>query len=172
MTEPWGDDPLRFLIGAAHAETFLETAYEREALVAAHGEPDRFAGLISIDDVDRLLTSTDLREGQLDLADASRRLSRDDYVDSAGFVDRGAVADFHRNGATIILQQAHQIEPKLGRLCRALEYVFCAHVQTNLYLTPANAQGFRTHYDNHDVFALQIAGEKPWRLYDKPIETP
>lgn len=171
--EPWLTDPLGHLIGPERVEEFLAQLYEREALVVAHDEPDRFKGLITIDDVDRIVTSTDLKEGQLDMADAnSRRLSRTDYIDDAGYVDRGAVADFHRGGATIILQQAHQIEPSLGRFCRALEFVFSSHVQTNLYLTPPSAQGFKTHYDNHDVFVIQVHGEKAWRLYDKPVDTP
>jgi bifunctional lysine-specific demethylase and histidyl-hydroxylase NO66 len=172
VREPWLENPLGYLIGPDRIETFFARFYERDALVVAHGDATRFAGLLSIDDVDRLVTSVDLREGQLDLADASRRLRRTDYVDSAGYVDRGAVADLHRAGATIILQQAHQFEPPLGRFCRALEHLFSAHVQANLYLTPPNAQGFRTHYDNHDVLVVQIAGEKRWRLYGKPIDTP
>jgi ribosomal protein L16 Arg81 hydroxylase len=172
MPEPWLADPLGHLIGAERAEDFLANIYERAALVVAHNDPKRFEGLMSIADVDRVITSTDLREGQLDLADASRTLTRTQYVDSGGYIDRGAVADYHRGGATIILQQAHQIEPSLGRFCRALEYVFCSHVQTNLYLTPPNAQGFKTHYDSHDVFVLQIEGEKAWRLYEKPVDTP
>lgn len=173
MPEPWLVDPLGHLIGAERIEDFLARLYEREALVVAHNDPTRFDGLITIDAVDRLITSVDLREGQLDLADASRdRLARSEYVDAAGYIDRGAIADFHRGGATIILQQAHQIEPSLGRFCRGLEHVFSAHVQTNLYLTPPNAQGFRTHYDNHDVFVLQMSGQKAWRLYDKPVDTP
>ena len=171
--EPWLADPLGHLIGPERVEAFLSRVYEREALVVAHNDAERFKGLITIDDVDRIVTSTDLREGQLDLADAnSRRLSRTDYIDEAGYVDRGAVADFHRGGATIILQQAHQIEPSLGRFCRGLEFVFSSHVQTNLYLTPPSAQGFKTHYDNHDVFVIQVHGEKAWRLYDKPVDTP
>lgn len=172
MAEPWLDDPLGYLIGSGRADDFFARIYEREALVAQHGDAKRFAGLLSIDDVDRMVTNTDLREGQLDMADASRQIQRSDYVDSSGFVDRGAVADFHRNGATIILQHAHQLEPALGRLCRALEHAFSAHIQTNLYLTPPNAQGFHTHYDNHCVLVVQVAGEKKWRLYDKPIDTP
>ncbi|MEJ0059228.1 MAG: cupin domain-containing protein [Terricaulis sp.] len=167
----WLDDPLGALIGAERVADFLARIYEREALVVAHGEPARFADLLSLDDVDRIVTSTDLREGQLDLADASRDLSRADYIDG-GLIDRGAVAERHRAGATIILQQAHQHQPILARFCRALEHVFSAHVQTNIYLTPPNAQGFRTHFDNHDVFVIQISGEKLWRLYDMPVETP
>jgi len=172
MPEPWLDDPLGYLIGPERSDSFFARIYESEALVAHHNQPKRFEGLLSIDAVDRLVTNVDLREGQLDLADASRRLMRSDYLDTSGYVDRGAVADHHRAGATIILQQAHQLEPSLGRFCRALEHLFSAHVQTNLYLTPPNAQGFKTHYDNHCVFVLQIAGEKAWRLYEKPVDTP
>lgn len=172
MSELWLEDPLGYLIGAERVADFFARIYEREALVVAHGDSKRFDGLLSIDAFDRIVTNVDLREGQLDLADASRALKRSAYVDSAGFVDRGAVANLYRGGATIILQQAHQIEPALGRWCRALEHIFSCHVQTNLYLTPPNAQGFRTHYDNHDVLVVQITGEKAWRLYDKPIDTP
>jgi hypothetical protein len=172
LSEPWLDDPLGYLIGAERVADFFATTYERDAAVVAHGDSKRFDGLLSIDAFDRIVTNVDLREGQLDLADASRSLKRSAYVDSAGFVDRGAVANLFRGGATIILQQAHQIEPSLGRWCRALENVFSCHVQTNLYLTPPNAQGFRTHYDNHDVLVVQITGEKAWRIYDKPIDTP
>ncbi|MEZ6022981.1 MAG: cupin domain-containing protein [Hyphomonadaceae bacterium] len=163
---------LGYLIAPTRAEDFFARVFEREALVLAHNDPKRFEGLLSIDDIDRIVTETDLREGQLDLADASHRLARTDYVDAAGYIDRGAVADFHRGGATIILQQAHQLDPALGRFTRALEYVFSCHVQTNIYLTPPEAQGFPIHYDNHDVFVLQVAGEKAWRLYDKPVDTP
>lgn len=172
MREPWLDDPLGYLIGSERTADFFERVYEREALVVSHADPARFESLVSIDGVDRIVTQVDLREGELDLADAARTMRRSDYVDAAGYVDRGAVADFHRGGATIILQHVHQLEPSLGRFCRALEHVFSAHVQTNLYLTPPSAQGFRTHYDNHCVFVLQVSGEKAWRLYEKPVDTP
>jgi bifunctional lysine-specific demethylase and histidyl-hydroxylase NO66 len=171
-SEPWLDDPLGYLIGPERVADFFARYYEREALIVTHNAPQRFDGLLSIDEVDRMVTNLDLREGQLDLADAAHPIVKADFVDAAGFVDRGAVALKHRAGATIILQQAHQYEAPLARFCRGLEHVFSAHVQTNLYLTPPNAQGFRTHYDNHDVLVAQIEGEKAWRLYDKPVDTP
>lgn len=170
--EPWLVDPLGYLIGAGREEDFFARTYEREALVVHHNAPERFAGLISIDAIDRIVTTLDLREGQLALANAAANVDSDAYVDGASFIDRGAVADYYRRGSTIILNQAHQFDPALARLCRGLEYVFSSHVQTNIYLTPPNAQGFRTHYDNHDVLVIQVEGEKAWRLYDVPIATP
>ncbi|ANP46909.1 cupin domain-containing protein [Candidatus Viadribacter manganicus] len=170
--EPWLVDPLGYLIGAGREDDFFARIYEREALVVHNDAPERFAGLISIDDIDRIVTTLDLREGQLALANATAHVDSDAYVDGASFIDRGAVADHYRRGSTIILNQAHQFDPALSRLCRGLEHVFSSHVQTNIYLTPPNAQGFRTHYDNHDVLVIQVEGEKAWRLYDMPIATP
>lgn len=170
--EPWLDDPLGYLIGPERSADFLAREYECEPLVVAHDAPGRFEGLLSVDDIDRIVAHVDLRQGQLDLADASRQMNRAEYVDAAGYIDRGAVARLYRRGATIILQQAHQFHPTLARFCHGLEHVFSCHVQTNIYLTPPNAQGFRTHYDNHDVFVIQIEGEKAWRLYEKPVDTP
>lgn len=170
--EPWLVDPLGYLIGAGREDDFFARIYEREALVVHHDAPERFAGLISIDDIDRIVTTLDLREGQLALANAAANVDSDSYVDGASFIDRGAVADHYRRGATIVLNQAHQFDPALSRLCRGLEHVFSSHVQTNIYLTPPNAQGFRTHYDNHDVLVIQVEGEKVWRLYEMPIAIP
>jgi Cupin superfamily protein len=45
-------------------------------------------------------------------------------------------------------------------------------VQANAYLTPAAAQGFAVHHDTHDVFVLQVAGGKRWRLYEPRLELP
>jgi hypothetical protein len=58
--------------------------------------------------------------------------------------------------------------PPLGRLCRGLERVFLHPVQCNLYLTPPRAQGFRIHYDTHDVLILQVQGEKLWCYWPTP----
>lgn len=170
--EPWLEDPLGYIIGPERVASFFDTIYEREALVVHYNAPQRFAGLLSLDTIDHIVTGFDLKRGQLAMADASRDMSEDDYVDAAGYIDRGAVADLFRRGATIIMNQAHQFEPTLARLCRGLEHAFSSHIQTNLYLTPSSAQGFRTHYDNHDVLVIQIEGEKAWRLYDKPVDTP
>ena len=168
-----GSDPLAFLLGAGQADGFLERHYERDPVIGTGADPDRFRMVVSIDDVDRLVTSTDLREGDLLLADAARGgIEPAVWLDDEGYVDRGVVAAQYRAGATIILNQAQRSLPGLGALCGGLEQVFSSHVQTNLYLTPPDAQGFPSHFDNHDVFVMQVEGRKHWRLYGTPVHTP
>ena len=45
-------------------------------------------------------------------------------------------------------------------------------MQANSYYTPRRSQGFAVHHDTHDVFVLQVAGEKHWRVYDPLLELP
>ena len=39
-------------------------------------------------------------------------------------------------------------------------------VGTNMYLTPPGTQGFAPHYDDVEVFILQLEGKKHWRVYE------
>lgn len=163
--------PLSWLLGDA-ASGFIEDAYERRAVVARHDDPERFRSLLSLAEVDRIVSELDLQRGMLVLTDARRRIEESEFVSSAGAVDRAAVARHYQQGATIILNQLQESVGTLAALCRSLEQTFSCHVQTNTYLTPPSNQGFHTHYDNHDVFVIQIEGEKTWRLYDQPVEAP
>jgi ribosomal protein L16 Arg81 hydroxylase len=173
MTDPlWLTDPIRCLIDPVDAGTFFRDYHERRALIAHRDEPARYAGLLSIERIDEIVTGRDLKAGSLDMARSDPPVRQEDFLFETGYVDRGGVAEQYRRGATIILPQLHMSDPVLGEFCRAVEALFSCHVQTNIYLTPPNNQGFRTHYDDHDVFVLQISGEKRWRLYDMPVENP
>lgn len=168
----WVDDPIDFLVGPHSSDEFFKDYHEKKALLALRDEPDRFKNLLSLERIDEIIATVDLPVGSLDMARTEPRIRREDYTFSSGFVDRGAVVRHFQQGATIILPHLHQLDPTLGEFCRALENVFCAHLQTNIYLTPPDNQGFNIHYDDHDVFVVQVSGEKAWRLYDTPIENP
>ena len=45
-------------------------------------------------------------------------------------------------------------------------------MQANAYFTPRGSQGLPVHHDTHDVFCLQIAGEKRWLVYEPALELP
>ena len=71
-----------------------------------------------------------------------------------------------------MLQALHLNWPPLARFCRALEAELGHPAQANSYYTPRRSQGFAVHHDTHDVFVLQVAGEKHWRVYDPLLELP
>jgi len=174
----WEEDALGFLIAPITREQFLEAYYERDALITARGEPDRYADLLTTEMLDHFIASANLREGMIDLTSQKNRISRESYIDDRGRISAVGIAENYLRGATIILPHLHESMANLGEFCRSLEEVFSCHVQTNIYLTPqinsdgSSNQGFPPHFDNHDVFVMQIAGAKAWRLYGAPIETP
>ena len=62
--------------------------------------------------------------------------------------------------------------PPLAEFCRELEAELGHPAQANAYYTPASAQGFAVHHDTHDVFCLQVEGEKRWLVYPPVLELP
>jgi lysine-specific demethylase/histidyl-hydroxylase NO66 len=168
----WEDDALGFLIAPLARDEFLARYYERDALITARGEPRRYADLLTLETLDHFIASADLRDGMIDLTSQKHRITRESFIDDRGRVSSVSIAEHYMRGATIILPHLHDSLLNLGEFCRSLEEVFSCHVQTNIYLTPSGNQGFPPHYDNHDVFVMQIGGAKAWRLYGVPIETP
>jgi hypothetical protein len=76
------------------------------------------------------------------------------------------------DGATLVLQGLHRtwgpVREFSGRLAADLGHP----VQVNAYVTPPQNQGFADHYDVHDVFVLQVHGEKHWSLREPVLVDP
>ena len=165
-------DPLSYLVAPVTKAEFFNTYHEKKALLSKHNDTNRFRDLLSIDRIDEIIASTELPPSSLDMARKEPTIERSYYTFKNGNIDRGAVIRHYQEGATIILPQLHLADEILSNFCRSLENVFSSHVQTNIYLTPGSSQGFNTHFDDHDVFIIQLSGKKKWRLYQKPIENP
>ena len=75
-------------------------------------------------------------------------------------------------GATIVVQGLHLHWRPLVELCRSLEAELGHPAQANAYYTPRSAQGLPVHHDTHDVFSLQVAGEKRWLVYEPVFPLP
>lgn len=158
---------LAALLAPHDRAAFFADIYERGPL-HVRGDPARFSGLISTARIDALLSEQVFTGDQLSMARADPKMEARHYLTEAGYADPGLVARQYQRGATLILPQLNRRERALADLCRSLEAELSHPVQTNIYLTPPNAQGFQTHFDNHDVFVLQVEGTKRWRLYDAP----
>jgi hypothetical protein len=158
---------LEWLIDPITPETFFREYYERKPLLIRGKDPEKFASLLSVGAIDRYLAGTSPAYPDVFLVDAARELKPEDYcfADAGGRLDLPRAYQLFDTGSTISLSQLHDRIPELATLCRSVERTFSTHFQTNIYLSPRNAQGFKTHYDTHDVFALQVSGSKHWTLY-------
>ncbi|MGY1740955.1 MULTISPECIES: cupin domain-containing protein [unclassified Blastococcus] len=68
-------------------------------------------------------------------------------------------------GSTVVLQGLHRLWPPLIEFADQLAADLGHPTQVNAYVTPPSSQGFSAHYDVHDVFVLQVAGAKHWRIH-------
>ena len=145
----------------------------REGLEWRHfkgSSPARFSGLLSVDVLDAYLRTDGARTPRIGMADEARHSSagvpEDEFALPDGRVDLPRLLTRFDQGASLVISQFHETHPPLARFCRGLERLFLHAVPANIYLTPPAAQGFRTHFDTHDVLVLQIDGRKTWRVWD------
>jgi cupin superfamily protein len=75
-------------------------------------------------------------------------------------------------GASLIANHLHRVCPEVAEVASMLEREFAARTVANVYCSFKDVQAFQTHYDLHDVFAVQAEGEKTWRIYESRADAP
>jgi ribosomal protein L16 Arg81 hydroxylase len=163
---------LEWLINPVSKEVFFEEYWEKQPLVIKRNQPNYFGALLSLDEVDRIITTLDLRYPNVTLKNADRKVTGDDYTVRGGSLDVAKVYQLFAEGSTISLAYLDTVIPALTSFCRSLESEFSFPLQANAYLTPARAKGAQHHFDSHDVFVLQVVNSKQWTTYGTPIELP
>jgi mannose-6-phosphate isomerase-like protein (cupin superfamily) len=136
-------------------------------------EPDDLVGLLSLADVDRLLTASAIRTPAVRVARDGSVLPESSYTRGGslagkpltGLVDPVKLLALLDGGATVVLQGLQRYWSPLGDLVAELELELGHPCQANAYLTPPGAQGFAVHSDSHDVFVFQTHGSKRWEVH-------
>jgi ribosomal protein L16 Arg81 hydroxylase len=163
---------LEWLIRPAGKKLFFEEYWEKRVLVVNRNQPDYFSQLLTLNDVDRAITTLGRRYPDVSLKSASRSIDIAEYTFDGDALDVAKVYQLFEEGSTITLAFLETVNPSLALFCRSLESEFSFPFQANVYLTPPGAQGAKAHYDTHDVFVLQAAGSKKWTIYGTPVELP
>lgn len=151
----------------------LERSWGREPRhVPAAALPTPFDDLLTTRDVDDLLSRRGLRTPFLRVARDGHTLADADFTRGGGVgagvtdqLDDTALLRLFAEGHTLVLQGLHRTHPPVLELAQDLGADLGHPVQVNAYVTPPSSRGFAAHYDVHDVFVLQTAGEKRWRLH-------
>ena len=159
---------------------FAEQYWGRRPLLTRAAQlPARFDDLLGESAVDELLSRRGLRTPFLRVAKDGDIVAPARYTRGGG-AGAGAgdqVADdmvLHQLdcGATLVLQALHRTWPPLVTFGSQLSGELGHPVQINAYVTPPQNRGFAAHYDVHDVFVLQVAGRKQWRVHSPVLADP
>ncbi|HEX8779986.1 MAG TPA: cupin domain-containing protein [Nocardioides sp.] len=142
-------------------------------MLVHHAGPDDLTGLLTLADVDRLLTASAIRTPAVRVARNGSVLPESTYTRGGslagkpltGLVDPVKLMALLDDGATVVLQGLQRYWPPLGALVAELELELGHPCQANAYLTPPGAQGFAVHSDSHDVFVFQTHGAKLWEVH-------
>ena len=132
-----------------------------------------FADLFSEGAVDELVADRALRTPFVRMAAEGTVHSPSLFTSSGGFgaeigdqLDSEKVLEQFAQGSTLVLQGLHRTWQPVAAFTRQLVTDLGHPAQVNAYITPASSRGFDPHYDTHDVFVIQIAGAKHWRIHE------
>jgi len=171
MGETLGEAAWRLAFGALTPQEVFALREGTAWRLMPRGATERYAGLLSITDLDAFLRTDAARHPRVSMADGGRQGSAavppDEYLHpDSSRIDLPRLLARHDAGGSLVVSQFHEVHAPLAQFCRGLEKVFLHPVQANIYLTPPGAQGFRVHFDTHDVLVLQVSGAKSWRVWD------
>jgi ribosomal protein L16 Arg81 hydroxylase len=151
---------LQSLLAPISEEEFFARYWEKKPLIVHRKTPGFYGNLFSLQDFDDWTIRGN--RGYVKTAEATAKVQAKHENSTAAALER--ILTDMRAGHTLILDSVHSSEPKLGLLCQRLARETAARFQTNIYLTPPGGKGFTAHWDNHDVFVLQVFGSKHWKV--------
>jgi ribosomal protein L16 Arg81 hydroxylase len=153
-------------------ETFLHEYWEKQPLVLHRDDPGFYSNILTLADIDHILTNSSLNDADLRLVAEGQETSVGELLpDTTEAKVNGLEMLFarYRAGATVNVMFLHERWPPLTELCQTLSEHLSAGVHANVYLTPPGSRGLTPHHDTHDVLVMQLYGTKNWTLH--PTQT-
>lgn len=174
---PVGRRPrLEELLSPFTVEGFFRAQNSRSHAVLLRGGAVRFEHFAHWRDLDSLVTAGNLDAGKVRMVFNGAELSPTLYSVTlpgtfgslserfSGTVDGRKVRSLAAAGATLILDDADLHLDTVAAVAEAFETALATRSRVNLYASWRSMRGFDTHWDYHDVFVLQVKGEKIWRV--------
>jgi bifunctional lysine-specific demethylase and histidyl-hydroxylase NO66 len=166
---------------AVGRDQFASQYWGQQPLLSSAGDlpAGRFSELLDADAIDELLSERGLRTPFLRVAKNGATLTERAFTAPAGVgagiadqVSDDKLVRLFADGSTLVLQALHRVWSPILEFCQRLAAELGHPVQANAYVTPPQNQGFSAHYDVHDVFVLQIEGEKRWLIHPPVLKSP
>jgi bifunctional lysine-specific demethylase and histidyl-hydroxylase NO66 len=180
MVAPFAEDSVVARLIAVDRGQFARQYWGQQPLLSPAADlPAGFDQLLDANAIDELVSKRGLRTPFLRVAKNGTTLADKAFTSPSGVgagiadqVNEDRLVQLFAEGSTLVLQALHRVWPPVLAFCQKLAAELGHPVQANAYVTPPQNQGFSAHYDVHDVFVLQIEGEKQWRVHRPVLESP
>jgi ribosomal protein L16 Arg81 hydroxylase len=168
------------LLAPVTPEAFFAEYHDRQPL-HVQGGAEKFASVLSWAEIDRLLGMTHIWSSQsLKVVVEGQSLPPEQYCTRAMTRDRqqamqpdaAMVEAWVKRGATLALNDVDSLTPGLAAVSGALEGAGLGKAQANVYVSWQAHKAFASHYDTHEVWAVQVEGEKTWYVWEGRAEWP
>jgi hypothetical protein len=140
-----------------------------KAFARMQGPAERFKGLFGWDDLNAVLEQHRLMPPRLVLYKDGQPVDPARYVTPPHLgtprIDSGGLAVCVAEGATLILNDAQEISPKLRALMHEFQDALHTDTFANLYAAWHSQKAFDLHWDPQDSIILQLSGKKRWKVY-------
>ncbi len=180
MPAPQSGHPALSRLVSVGPDTFSDEHWGAEPLLSRAADlPAPFSDLLDQAAVDELISDRALRTPFLRVAKDGTTLADGLFTEGGGVGAgiRDQVSDdkllrLFAAGSTLVLQGLHRSWAPITAFSQQLAAELGHPVQANAYVTPPQNTGFSDHYDVHDVFVVQIQGEKRWRIREPVRRSP
>ena len=161
---------LDWLVWPLTSTTFLEKYWEKRPVHIRRKRPGFWGELFSKAVVDEQLRGkAPPKYGErINLARFDTATGRKVSLNKEGAACCEEVDSAWANGASIQVMHPQQFHQPVRRLLLGLERSFGALCGANSYITPGSCQGLAPHFDDVEVFMMQLEGSKRWRLHEPP----
>ncbi len=153
-------------------DTFLSTYWTRRA-VYLHDPKRSFDPYFGWEALNTILNSGELVYPDTAVRRKDRLVPASEYTKGGDgkHIDPAALMRLVQDGAGFSIRGADGLWPPLRAVKTSVYDAVYEPVHTNMYYSPAD-QGSRCHYDLHEVFVLQIAGAKRWKVFEPTTPYP
>ena len=153
-------------------DDFDRAWFDRAPLRIGRNDAAYYRSLCSLDALDEFLSVCQPHYAKCFAIDARRKIGTEEFAGPDGRVDPLRLFGLFEEGATVVYREVEDHFPALAALCRSAEAHFHTPFVATIYWAPKGGRCFPIHYDAKDVYALQVAGSKRWRLYEPHREAP
>ncbi len=169
------------LLAPMTPEQFFAEYHDRQPLHLKGGAA-KFASVLSWRGINRLLDMTHIWTSRsLMLVLDGKPVPAAEYCESQTARDANdrlmqpvtaKVREWVKRGASVVMNDVDSLTPGLASVSEALESSGLGKAQANVYISWQSHKAFPAHYDTHDVWAVQVEGEKSWNIWEGRAEWP